>query len=1065
MLIRMSILGLVASFCLLGCSGNSSDSKNTASVGFKRFAGVVNNSSVYGATLEAISIGSHGQYSLDADGNVNATVREVNENGRYAITVEATDLSPYILVVTTPSEEDIEKGNAELTAKAGCQVVLGCQAADVISAFGEQYLLPAGFILSAAIESVSDGQFVVINPITEMASVLGFTEYVDDYASGIETVGDQAAPNYYSSLGIIKGNTQTADLLGLRDILSIEPVNLFSLNQLAEKPSVTLLESIRYGALIAAWQQLESEYNKSLAKDELPFQTRVVTQYIANQGQLYQAAPPNDDILTMKIWYEAAMANLIAARDYHKALNQSVVGEVNSVIKRFETDISSLSNGVLTTAEPTVPAELSADYLDAVTKTKAMVNYVSDLTNNFATEEYRSSYSETSANVLAEVDLLAPKFDVMLNQFLDIYDYYLTCVYAVCNSASEWNSLSQYDATNKALTITQNDHTQLKISQGRVFDSLNPEGSASTNVHDLFLRGAIEYQGLRFELNDLGSAGSDIINSSLRFSFAKPLAELPLPPSLIEGGEGATVNDDLVPDGIELVLPSFKLYQPTSVGTGNELIISGVFSALMVATVDTGDFLAGLAEKDKLGKRYNLSNVSMTIKVIGHKQGELEAGTDKAIELRDNAVISLKAVASEAINSGDNTAVYFPDTVYPSLESFFKPREGFEVGKTSPAPLVVSRRGVMEFPALTGEGFNLDSSDVVTVEYLEIDYEAGGLERYVVYPKVEGSDTYWGLICTNIADGEADLDALVIAGDLGYTRDVEDSAGNIIKQSLLTCKYGDQYEGDATTDSFINTVYGINTAQVNLREFNGQGVYRISYLTSVEKTEVEGELQDVVVLAPFPQEETPYYGVIEKTIVLGVDSMRLQYQPELVNKAQDAYLPETILDISLVWRTHELIDVNIFLAFDAESKYENPNGSGLPYLAIGDNSESYSIAYRTNADGSEEGEFTFYWSGVTYIEGQDSLVLQKTTDENLKEDVAVKIGSNVSYKTSKKNVTVSEENCGFFSRGESTDTGIECDAIAYLTYRGLVTGSIREERDGVYVIRYIDGSWQILGAK
>jgi hypothetical protein len=368
---------------------------------------------------------------------------------------------------------------------------------------------------------------------------------------------------------------------------------------------------------------------------------------------------------------------------------------------------------------------------------------------------------------------------------------------------------------------------------------------------------------------------------------------------------------------------------------------------------------------------------------------------------------------------------------------------------------------MMEFPYLTSEGFSEDLENVVLVQYLEIDYEIGGLERYVVYPKLEGSDKYWGLMCTNVAGGEEDLDALVAAGDLGYTRTVKDSEGNDDIQSLLTCEFGDQYEGEATPDSLINTIYGINEAQVNLREFNGQGIYRISYPT-VGGT-VDGK--DVLVLAPFPQGEAEHHGVIEQSIVLGVDSMRLQYQPELVSDAKNAYLPETVLDVSLVWRTHELIDVNMFLAFDAQSRYANPNGSGLPYIAIGDNSESYSVAYRTKSDGSEEGQFTFFWSGVTYVDGpiENSLALQKTTDENLQEDVAMEIGSNVFYKQSNKSETISEESCGFLSRGQSTDEGIECDAIAYLTYRGLVTASIREERDGVYVVRYIDDTWQVLG--
>jgi hypothetical protein len=222
---------------------------------------------------------------------------------------------------------------------------------------------------------------------------------------------------------------------------------------------------------------------------------------------------------------------------------------------------------------------------------------------------------------------------------------------------------------------------------------------------------------------------------------------------------------------------------------------------------------------------------------------------------------------------------------------------------------------------------------------------------------------------------------------------------------------------------------------------------------------------------------TAYHGVIEQAIVLGVDSLRLQFKPELVNQEVSAYLPETVLDVSLVWRTHDVIDINVLLAFDAEQKFNNPDGSGLPYLATGSDVESYSVAYRTDSAGDESGEYTMAWSGVHFVDGpvDGTKVMQRTDDVDLKEGVFAGIGSNVTYspysarelQQQQSNgidgTKATEEKCGFFARGGSTQEGEDCDAIAYLTFRGLVTGSIREERDGVYVIRYIDGTWQVLG--
>ena len=1070
MLVKINLLGLFVLFTLLGCSGNSDTVNSVSSVGIKRFAGVINNSSVAGMDIAAIPIGKHGQFRLDSNGDVDAIERTSDAAGRYGIVVDVKELGPYLVTATSPIAND-NVPSVEL-ATSVCQLVEGCEISGSTTSFGGKYSLPANLQWSAAVESVSDGQFVVVNPITEMARVFGFSIYTNNSLDTSVTIGDTPAPSYYSNYGVVKGNTQTASLLGLTDILSIEPVNLFSLHEISQKASTTLQESIRYGALIAAWQQLELEHDGALLEGDFSFQTEVIVQYIGNEGQLYQGAPLSGQLLSLKQWYSTAVANLIAVREYHVNLGRSLPGETNLVITKFQQEIAALKDGELTNASPTIPEQLYLDYKDAVAKTKAMVEYVSDLKNNFATEEFRLSVKNSSDLVTNEIKRLAPKWDGMLKQLLSVSEYYLSCTHGVCDSQSVWHRAENiYLTAEKKLTITQSEGVEFVMSQGLVFDEVNPEGSTSTNVHDLFLSGVFEYDGLRIEFSDFNSEVTESIRSSFRFSFNQALAELPARPALIAGGKGATEDETKIPDAIELTLPDFKLYDPSTIGGENELIVSGVFSAFMVANTDIADFSEGLADTEKLGKRYNLSNVLATLKVIGGKKADLVDD----VELRDNAVINIQAVASEAIASNNNISAYFPDTVYPTFEAFFNPRAGYSVGSISPKPIVISRRGIMNFPKLDIEGNVADDGSTVEVQYLELDYEIGGLERYVVYPKIDGDDKYWGLICSAQPEVESDL------VDPEYTRVVKDAEGNVVKdtegndkiESLLICQIRDRYEGEATTDAYINKIYSLNKDLVGLRELNGQGIYRVSY--PVSTTQSDGN--DVEVLEAFPMGSTPHYGVIEQSIVLGVDSLRLQFIPELVNQINSAYLPETVLDVSLVWRSHDIIDVNVFVAYDAEQRFNNPNCSGLPYLATGSDSESYSVAYRTDSTGDESGEYVMSWSGVHFVDGpvDGTKVMQRTDDVDLKEGVFAGIGSNVNYSpyTARElqkqeangvdGTEATEEKCGFFARGGDTQKGEDCDAIAYLTFRGLVTGSIREEGDGVYVVRYIDNTWQVLG--
>jgi len=1055
MLIKFQMLGLLTIILLLGCSGNSETTEFSLSTSIKRFSGVVNNSSVARMEIAAIPIGSHGQFRLDIEGEIEAIERTSDEDGRFGINIKIDEVGPYVVTATSP--EHTSETETEKAARASCQLVSGCIVDGESIPFGEYYFLEGNLQWSAAVESVSEGQFVVVNPITEMARVFGLSVYINESADTEVAIGSIPAPNYYSNYGVVKGNSQTASLLGLGNILSSEPVDLTSLHLIEIESSSSIQESIRYGALLAAWQQLELEYDNGAVEGAFPFQADVIAQFIRNEGQLYQASALDGQILSLKQWYVAALANLEAVREYHNNLSRSTPGEVNLVITRFQDEINALADGVLTQAEPVIGDQFIKDYGDAVSKTKAMVKYLSNLTNNFATEDFRLSIKSSSDLVTAETRRLSPKFDGMLNQLLSIYQYYLSCTQLACDTQSFWHSAENiYIVADKKLTIVQSENTTLELSQGFVFDDANPEGSEQVHVHDLFLSGAFEFDDLRVELSDFSSEESASIKSSLRFSFSVPLATLPMRPELIEDGKGASVDESHVPDYIELVLPDFKLFDVSQLGTENEMQVTGAFSAVMIANTDAGDFIEGKDPKDKLGKRYNLSSVRATLKLVGESQGV----TDDSIELKDNAVIYIEAVASEAVVSSADFLAYFPDEVYPTFEAFFKPREGFSIGSISPAPLVVSRRGVMNFPKLTSDGEVDEDGSTVEVQYIELDYEIGGLERYVVYPKIEGDNDYWGLICSAQPDDEADL------VDPEYTKTVQGEDGEDTVQVLLVCPIRDKYAGDATPDDFINKVYGLNKDFVNLREYNGQGTYRIVYPTSEADT-----------LNSFPLDDASYWGEIEKTIVLGVDSMRFQFKPEMVNQAGNAYLPETILDVSLVWRTHELIDINVLLAFDSEQIFNNPNGSGLPYLAVGSESESYSVAYRTYADGSESGEYAMAWAGVNFVDGpiDGTKVMQKTDDPNLQSGVLAGIGSNVTYSpyskrelqqlNSEDGSGITEEKCGFFGRGLNPTEGEDCDSIAYLTFRGLVTGSLREERDGVYVIRYIDGSWQVLGGQ
>jgi hypothetical protein len=1055
-------------FSLFACSGNNSSSKTTPDNTFKQFSGVVNNASVYGATVFVIPIGDHGLPRLNEDDDTDSISLVSNDKGRYGVLLKTSEEGVHIVSAVAPNADTESLVQVE-PAKMQCQVTDGCLVLGQIVAFGSTYPMPANFQWSAGVEFISDGQFVVINPITEMATLLGFSTYVNSPDDTGVSVGTIAKPGHYSSYGIVKGNSQTADLLGVSDIISIEPIDLFNLHDISASDSISLQDSIRYGALVAGWQKLELDYDNSIVEGDFNFQQQVIFEYIGNQGQFYQAEPLDNQVLSMKAWYGAAVSNLIAARDFHTSLSRAVPKEINLVITRMQEEIAIFKNGELTAAKATIPSEVSASYADAITKTKAMVNYLSDLRNNFANEEFRSNVQLASTLVTDEMTRLSPSFDVLMPNLLSVKNYYVSCAHQACDVGSPWHSPNNiYSSSSKTLTINSSGAT-LTLSQAKAFDDEEPESTALSHTHDLLIAGTLIVDGLQIDISDFTPEEGGAIESRMRFIFSEALSELPLEPALVVGGKGARVDETLIPDVIELILPVFSLFENSAKGTEKELTLSGAFRAKLVANLSADDFLENIDIKDKLGKRYNLSNVDATLKLVGANEGVLADNS----ELRDNAIISLNAVASDAFAGLGNLAAYYPDTVLPTFESFFKPREGFSVGTVSSAPLVVSRRGVMNFPKLDSEGLE-SGTEVVAVDYLELDYEVGGLERYVVYPKISGDDKFWGFVCSASAADEAELT------DPNWTKVEIDAEGNTTTRVLLSCNIRDKFEGESTPDSLINSIYAIDKNLVNLREYNGQGIYRIGYDTEAAiPAEKDADGKEVRVLSAFSQGEDSHLGEVEEAIVLGVDSMRLQIKPEFVNSAGTGFLPEAAVDVTLIWRKHDVIDANVFLSFNADQNFNNPDGSGLPYIGVGTDVESYSVAYRKTEDGDELGRFTFAWAGVHFVDGpiDGEKVMQRTSDDNLKEGVVAGVGSNVDYrsysKREKENLGLSDDDidqlekntCGFFERGKKTEAGENCSAVAYLTFRGFVTGTLREESDGSYVIRYIDGSWQVLGVK
>ena len=422
-----------------------------------------------------------------------------------------------------------------------------------------------------------------------------------------------------------------------------------------------------------------------------------------------------------------------------------------------------------------------------------------------------------------------------------------------------------------------------------------------------------------------------------------------------------------------------------------------------------------------------------------------ELGMDGDEVLRDNLVVS-------AVGSAYNSSNYYPDTLFPKSTNYFVPRDGFEFGASSGIDILETSIVDYTFPQVDSEGVSLVGSIVegqvvagkgVTVQILRFDYLHSGSGLFIAYP--QGSDgKFLGLVCSVTLQDEVYFDQGAI------TRPADTSGGD--PANIFNCIGQSYYEGSAGVNDLVKELWRIEPDVVRAVNVRGEGVYYADLPT----VGVDGNKQ----LIDFSVAPVRHTGTMQAPAMLGIDNLRLQIRPQLVSSDNTKKLAEVAIDLNLIRPTKASINVGLFVAYNPVQILNTDDG--LPIVASGDDVESYYIAYKTDQDGNEIGNLIINWYGAQLVDGGDgSQYLQDYDPANpaAKEDFLFNIGSDVSYGA--KDSAGGHTRCGLVNPDLSSER--ECEGVAYLTFRGFVTGTVREERDGVYVARYIDGSWQVIG--
>ena len=376
-------------------------------------------------------------------------------------------------------------------------------------------------------------------------------------------------------------------------------------------------------------------------------------------------------------------------------------------------------------------------------------------------------------------------------------------------------------------------------------------------------------------------------------------------------------------------------------------------------------------------------------------------------------VLWLRSVASEtdtrsAIISQIRTtgsAFYYPESKWPAASQFFK----------EPSDSVTAIPGMVA--SLYRGKETLSSGEVVDIFDQELDY-VDAISRIRLFPYDSRTNTTESQSCA--VTKNAVIEEREVIGDCSEPLSL---AGEVTLDELLE----DNFESGVLTHYEVpsNGTYIIDLSEDGRDILNPDGSY--NGMTS-------GTLYG------------PFTGQFESAIKLGIDRLDVTMTSDMI---VDENPVPVLLEFTLQRSVEDIYSAAVGYAFAPDAGLEQV--SEVVGVALGAESQGFVFEYKVTEEQLSSGEtievelgsMNISRSGVN-LGGREQSVLTNivSRSEYLQGDA--------------------ETACGLNDRDKLSSNG-DCDAVAYLTFRGALLATIREERPDVFVARFVDGSWMVLG--
>ena len=903
-----------------------------------------------------------------------------------------------LLFIARGQIENVDKDRNNLATSRQCLVAAGCTINGQDYAFASYYPTSSGFEWRSTSYTVNDGSRNNVNPITTLATAYAYQFDVLNYPDK----GGLAENQTFTAYDVVLANSQVSNLLNISDIIGDVPANLSKLNNFSNN-TLAVRNQIRYGALIAAIQQQELAY---LAAHNLPtdddFVSVLAQQFAADVGQFYNHSPSQERVLTLEALYQTAHDNLSSL--LATINNVQANAAATQVVAEFASQITEIqakaADSKTAASADELALLLTASEIESFDQGLEKTKLFVNSLLEYQQTFWQSGYKSELDEYAVLLKTLGDKHKDNLNALVAEFAH-IQDYYVTC-ILGEKDCATRFSALESRKISFDSNSKVLKLDNGSGAVITVEQKIADLNTQDTIdnptSSNAMDvFITGELEINNLILTLDHDLDNSLEN------IEVPSSMRLYYSDKVSSIEPERTIQGYELIWGEFQLYDKTKIDSATETELSGAFRILYRGVQDPQN----TNEPNNSELRFNIEEWVLSSSISD--QVDDDAGSD-----RERTTLVITA-------SSSNPDDFYASKRLASFNGFFSPNEAHPINEAETG-LLTYQIGQETVPS------GNTNKTVKTIDFINsLDKDI----RYRFYPDERVEDKL-------DSDGDGNINEIV---DMHRIEECElDASGKVTRCGPKTKVYS-----KGNMQKTINDLWELGLFQrLNVA---GRGTYFVDFGT---QTDANGCL----VLQPLEEGPVVLDGRLIEQQVLGLDRVRLFTEINLEND-QLVDLPRTLLDLTVVAPTIDKYRINAALSHNYATTTSDSNGI---ILGVGNTVSALTVGYDTSADFKNAGNLSIAKGGVVLTVGG------KTVTEN--QDITAFLSQ--SYDPSTVHYKIIEDEQGQADRCVlSTGTNYvknpnDVEQVFNLNYRDVVYATARPEGiDGLWTIRYLDGSWLI----